>query len=306
MSRLSNVGRSQLLAAAAAVTAVGLLVTVAPLAHARPLLPLPQSPTCSQWGFRGLFSLKQTVYSQTVSFTATGPSASGAMAEANNGEYHGPVTGGITGDTVDFTIPWRGRGAPDDAPLLSKGRYQGSVGSDGFVHGETHDELANDHSHWDSTVPLVCSTSAAPAPPAAPAPAAPPPAAAAPAARLAVHTSGPTSLKTGMSATYTVNISNPGDLGAPVELFISFNGNLRQTGEPNSSGGFDCTVNSYAGGTTSVHCTVGQFGSKATASITVQGQGSAPGTGQLVANINSSDPGAQFVQKSQQLNVTIT
>ena len=32
----------------------------------------------------------------------------------------------------------------------------------------------------------------------------------------------------------------------------------------------------------------------------------APGAGQLVVNINSSAPGAQFVQKSQQLNVTIT
>jgi hypothetical protein len=109
-----------------------------------------------------------------------------------------------------------------------------------------------------------------------------------------------------MTDTYTVTVSNPGDASAPVELFISFNGNLRQTGQPGSSGGFDCAVNNYAGGTASVHCTVGQFGSKATASITVQGQGSAPGAGQLVANINSADPAAQFVQKSQQLNVTIT
>ena len=69
-------------------------------------------PACSQWGFPGLFALKQTVYGQTVSFNATGPNANGAMAEANDGEYHGPVTGGITGDNLDFTIPWRGRGAP--------------------------------------------------------------------------------------------------------------------------------------------------------------------------------------------------
>ena len=109
-----------------------------------------------------------------------------------------------------------------------------------------------------------------------------------------------------MTGTYSVTVSNPGDLSAPVELFISFNGNLRQTGQPDSSGGFDCTVNNYAGGTSSVHCTVGQFGSKATANITVQGQGSAPGAGQLVVNINSSDPAAQFVQKSQQLNIAIT
>jgi hypothetical protein len=103
-----------------------------------------------------------------------------------------------------------------------------------------------------------------------------------------------------------VSVSNPGELSAPVELFISFNGNLRQTGQPAPSTGFDCTVNNYAGGTTSAHCTAGQFGSKQTATITVQGQGSAPGTGQLVVNINSSDPAAQFVQKSHTLNVSIT
>ncbi|MDT5409105.1 MAG: hypothetical protein QOG14_1325 [Mycobacterium sp.] len=308
MSQLTIVNRSQLLAGATAISAVGFL-TLAPPVQAHPMLPFPLAPACSQWGFPGLFALKQTVLGQTVSFTATGPNANGAMAEANDGEYHGAVTGGITGDNLDFTIPWRGRGAPDDAALLSKGRYQGSVGSDGFAHGETHDELANDHSHWDSTVPLVCITTAAPAAGAAapPAPAAAPaPPAAAAAARLGVNATGPTTLKTGMTSGYTVTVSNPGELSAPVELFISFNGNLRQTGQPTPSGGFDCTVNNYAGGTSSVHCTVGQFGSKATANIAVQGQGSAPGAGQLVVNINSSDPAAQFVQKSQQLNVSIT
>jgi hypothetical protein len=165
--------------------------------------------------------------------------------------------------------------------------------------------LSNDHSHWDSTVPLECTTPAA-APAGSPAPAASaPPAAAAPVARLGVNATGPTTLTTGQSGTYTVSVSNPGDLSAPVELFISFNGNLRQNGFT-PSGGFDCSVNNYAGGTSSVHCTVGQFGSKATANITVQGQGSAPGPGQLVVNINSSDTAAQFVQKSQQLNVSIT
>ena len=126
------------------------------------------------------------------------------------------------------------------------------------------------------------------------------------AARLGVAVNGPPTLTAGMSGTYNVSVSNSGDVSAPVELFISFNGKLQQTGQPGSSGGFDCTVNNYSGGTSSVHCTVGQFGSKATANITVQGQGSAPGAGQVVVNINSSDPAAQFVQKSQQLNVTIT
>jgi len=306
MSQLPVVNRSQVFAAATAITAFGFL-TFAPPAQAHPMLPFPLAPACSQWGFPGLFALKQSNLN-TVSFNATGPRANGAMAEANDGEYHGPVTGGITGANLDFTIPWRGRGQPDDAPLMSKGRYQGSVGTDGFVHGETHDELSVDFAHWDSTVPLVCITSAASAPPPAgpPPPAAPPAPSAADAARLAVNATGPTTLKAGMTATYTVTVSNPGDLSAPVELFISFNGNLHQANQVTPAGGFDCTVNNYAGGTSSVHCTVGQFGAKATATITVQGQGSAPGAGELVVNINSSDPAAQFVQKSQQLNVTIT
>lgn len=304
MSQLAVVNLSRMFATAAAITTVGFL-TVSPPAQARPMLPFPLAPACSQWGFPGVFTLKQSNGSD-VRFDATGTTASGAAAEANSGEYHGPVTGGITGDNLDFTIPWRGRGVPDSGSLVSKGHYLGSVGNDGFAHGETHDELSVDFAHWDSTVPLVCTTAAAaPAGPAAPA-APPPAAAAAPVARLGVNATGPTTLMAGMGGTYTVTVSNPGDLSAPVELFVSFNGNLQQTGQPTSSGGFDCTVNNYSGGTTSVHCSVPQFQSKATASITVQGRGSAPGAGQLVVNINSTDPAAQFVQKSQQLNVSIT
>jgi hypothetical protein len=119
---------------------------------------------------------------------------------------------------------------------------------------------------------------------------------------LGVAVNGPTTLPAGQSGTYTVNVSNPGDVSAPVELFISFNVPLQQTGQVTPSGGFNCDVLSSS----AVHCTVPQFQSKGTASIMVQGRGSAPGAGQLVVNINSSDPGAQFVQKSQQLNVTIT
>jgi hypothetical protein len=172
MSQLTIANRSQLLAAATAITAVGLFLTGSPPARAHPMLPFPLAPACSQWGFPGNFALKQSS-GDTVTFNSTGPAANGAMAEANDGEYHGPVTGGITGDNLDFTIPWRGRGQPDDASLLSKGRYTGSVGDDGFAHGDTHDELSPASAHWDSTVPLVCTTTAAPAAAAAPPP--PPP-----------------------------------------------------------------------------------------------------------------------------------
>jgi hypothetical protein len=304
MSHWLVVNRFRLLAAAIAIP-TGLLSFVPP-AQAYPVLPL--APACSQWGFPGVFTLKQS-NGDVVTFDATGPNASGAMADGNSGEYHGPVTGGITGANLNFVIAWRGRGVPDDGALYSKGRYTGTVGNDGFAHGDTHDELGPARAHWDSTVPLVCVTpvapAASPAPPPGPAPVPAPPAAAA-VARLGVNATGPTTLKAGMTGNYTVTVSNPGDVGAPVELFVSFNGNLRQAGQPVPSGGFDCTVNNYAGGTASVHCTVGQFGSKATANITLQGQGFAPGSGQLVVNINSSDPAAQFVQKSQQVNVSVT
>jgi hypothetical protein len=95
MSQLTIVNRSQLLAAATAITAVGFL-TLSPPAQAHPMLPLPLAPACSQWGFPGLFALKQTALGQTVSFNATGPNVNAAMAEANDGEYHGPVTGDPT------------------------------------------------------------------------------------------------------------------------------------------------------------------------------------------------------------------
>jgi hypothetical protein len=87
---------------------------------------------------------------------------------------------------------------------------------------------------------------------------------------------------------------------------MSFGGRLQQTGQVTPSGGYNCDVINNAGGTTAVHCTVPQFQSKATATIVVQGRGSAPGAGHVTVNINSSDPGAQFVQKSQQLQVSIT
>lgn len=299
MSRVNVVNGLQSLAAATTISAVGLL-TVSPSALAQPRFPLPLAPACSQWAFPGVFALKQT-NGDTVRFNSTGLTA-GGMAQATggtNGPHHGTVSGSIQGDKVDLYIPWNDNTA---------GYYKGVVDSDGFVHGETSEATDPDNSAiWDSTVRLVCATPPASAPtaPATPAPAPVPPAAAT-AARLGVAATGPATLATGASGTYTVNLSNPGDLSAPVELFVSFGGNLQQTGQPMSSGGFNCEVNNYAGGTSSVHCTVPQFQSKAMASITVQGRGSAPGAGRLSVNINSSDPAAQFVQKSQQLNVSIT
>lgn len=299
--------RPQLVAAATALTAAGFL-TVAPPAQAHPLLPFPQAPACSQWGFDGTFSLKQS-NGDFVRFNATGPSANGAIAVATggiNGSLNGTVTGGVQGDNLDFTIDWAFTDHQLSAGYGSSiGHYTGAVGADGFAHGNTVDQRGGGGSaHWDSTVSLVCTTpAAAPAPPPAAPPAAPAPAAA---ARLGVSVNGPTTLAGGMTSGYTVNVSNPGDLSAPVELYVSFGGNLQQSGQVTPSGGFNCDVINNAGGTTAVHCTAPQLPSKATETILVQGRGSQPGAGHLTVNINSSDPAAQFVQKSQQLNVTVT
>jgi len=242
MPQLIIVNRSQLFAAATALTAVAFL-TVSPPAQAGPMLPLPLAPPCSQYDFPALFWLKQA-NGDSVELNGNGPVAFGP-AVATGGTYgalHAPergVTGGITDDKVDFTIYW-------DSGAI--GRYTGNVGTDGFAHGFTLDEAADAKqiAHWDSTVPLVCTTPAASAPAPAQQPA--PPDAQTAAARLGVAVNGPTTLSASTSGTYNVSVSNPGDLSAPVELFISFNGNLRQTGQPAPSGGFDCTVNNYAGG----------------------------------------------------------
>jgi hypothetical protein len=165
MSQLAIVNRSQLLAAATALSAVGFL-TVSPPAQAHPMLPL--APACSQWGLNGIFSLQQS-NGDTVSFTMNGPAASGTAHATGglNGPLQGPVSGGIQGDKLDFKVTWGAH---------SVGDYTGSVGSDGFAHGDTSDEYqpfgdvfgnvsAPYVAHWDSTVPLVCTTPAAAPPP---------------------------------------------------------------------------------------------------------------------------------------------
>jgi hypothetical protein len=161
MPQLTNVNRSQLFVAATAITALGFL-TVSPPAQAHPMLPL--GPACNQYGFPGVFTLQQS-NGDTVRFNSTGPSASGlAEAVTPGGAIRGPVSGGIQGDKLDFTVRW-----DNDLPR-SIGHYTGSVGSDGFAHGDTQDQLSPASALWDSTVALVCTTpvASAPAPAVAP------------------------------------------------------------------------------------------------------------------------------------------
>jgi hypothetical protein len=294
MSQFTIVNRSQLLAAATALTAVGFL-TAAPPAQAHPMLPFPLAPACSQYSFPNGDWPIQINGEPYVIQTHHGANAAGRVLL--NGKYMGSVTsGGIYTNSsnslilVSFTITY------NENVMES---YAGNVDDDGLVHVG---RVGTGTGSWDSTRPLECND----APP-APAPAQQPaPPAAAAAARLGVSVTGPTTLAAGMSGTYTATVTNPGDLSAPVELYVSFGGNLQQTGQVTPSGGFNCDVINNAGGTTAVHCTAPQLPSKATETIVVQGRGSAPGAGHLTVNINSSDPAAQFVQKSQQLNVSIT
>jgi hypothetical protein len=298
----SIVNRSQLFAAATAISAVGLLMVPAP-ARAGPMFPL--APACTQYGFTGKFSLRQD-NGWRVSFTSTGPAATGRVVAVGNSGYtmRGNVTGGINGRNVDFTTHW------DNSS--STGHYNGVVGDDGTVRrGTTINQENADLADWDSTsAPLGCITPAAPVTPPGsgegPGPAEIPAPPAGPAtARLAVSATGPTTLPAGQSGTYTVNLSNPGDTGAPIELYVSFGGQVQQTGQV-ISGGFNCEVINNAGGTSAIRCNSQQLQSKATAQIVVQARGSAPGAGHLTVNINSADPAAQFVQRSQKLNVSIT
>jgi hypothetical protein len=140
-------------AAATAISAVGLLMIPTP-ARAGPMLPL--APPCSQFGFTGGFSIRQANGFQ-VFFSSTGPVAAGkavAVGADNVTKLAGPVSGGIKGRNVDFTIRWDGGGS---------GIYTGTVGDDGLVHGNTrHDAVRIDSgsapapSRWDSTSPLGC------------------------------------------------------------------------------------------------------------------------------------------------------
>ena len=159
MSHLDIVNRSQLFAAATAISAAGLLVIPAP-AWAGPMVPLPLAPPCTQYVFTGGFSLRTDDGWQTF-FSATGPSTSGGRAvrvnDDNITKNTGTVSGGgINGRYVDFNIRYD----------LSIGiaHYTGTVGDDGMVHrGVVIFQKDAYSTYWDSiNGPLGCSTPTAP------------------------------------------------------------------------------------------------------------------------------------------------
>jgi hypothetical protein len=139
MSQLTNVNRSQLLAAATAITAMGFL-TVSPPARAHPMLPL--APACNQYVFNGDFTFRND-RSGPISFNSTGPVASGTVRA---GTDSGTVTGTIQGRNVDFTITWGGQ------TVYAPFKYTGTVGDDALIH----DGVVDDAIYWHSTSPLGC------------------------------------------------------------------------------------------------------------------------------------------------------
>jgi hypothetical protein len=291
MSQAKVLNRSALFAAAMALIAVGFLTVAAP-AQARPMIPL--APACATYLWPGGdFSVKAgngttTTMSVSQDRVVGRPVVLADGAPVADASYGNPSGGIIGGTSIDFTINW------DQGPVAGyASHFTGKINDEGLASGIL--TFGNRQDNWSSSQKFSCIT-----------PSAPPAPAPAPVARLAVVVNGPTTLPAGQSGTYNVILSNSGDTGAPVELYVSFGGQLKQTGQVIPSGGYNCDVINNAGGTTAVHCTAQPLQSKATATIVVQGRGSAPGAGHLTVNINSSDPGAQFVQKSQGLNVSIT
>jgi hypothetical protein len=291
MSQAKVFKKSALFAAATALTAGGLLTVAAP-AQARPMIPL--APACANYLWPGGdFSVKAgngtTTHMSVSQDRVVGrPVVLADGAPVADASYGNPSGGIVGGTSIDFTINW------DQGPVAGYASHlTGKINDEGLASGVL--TFGNRQDNWSSSQKFSCIT-----------PSAPPAPAPAPVARLAVVVRGPTTLPAGQSGTYDVILSNSGDTGAPAELYVSFVGQLQQTGQVIPSGGYNCDVINNAGGTTAVHCTAGPLQPKATTNIVVQGRGSAPGAGHLTVNINSSDPAAQFVQKSQGLNVSIT
>jgi hypothetical protein len=107
MSAPTKQKTSQLFAAATALCAIGFLTVPAP-AQARP--PLPLAPPCDNYQFPPRFTFRQDngiTVDMSNSATTTFHGDGAQYANANASEMViGHAVGGITGQTIDFTINW--------------------------------------------------------------------------------------------------------------------------------------------------------------------------------------------------------
>lgn len=165
--------RSPWFAAATAICAAGLLLTVPPPAHAAPMVPLdPPSPaTCAQFEFSGFVRFIMPASNEELNFAAmTTKSSYSGPAKLNSDT--GNATGSITGRNVYLT--W----IKDNSATTVT--FKGVVNPDGYASGTTTGTTGSPSRSWGSANALYCDDTPAPAavvPPPAAAPAVPPPAA---------------------------------------------------------------------------------------------------------------------------------
>lgn len=135
------VNRSQLFAAATAISAMGFLVFPA-TAQAKPMVPL--APACNKYEFAGLLELKAdngvTVQVPT-SGTTVGPGKAMYAIFGRTEATFGNVYGGINGRNINFTAHWD---AGLGAGLTST--YTGQIDDDGFARGTTKNNLNHTNS----------------------------------------------------------------------------------------------------------------------------------------------------------------
>jgi hypothetical protein len=152
MSKSPIVTTSQLFAAATAISAIGFVMVPAP-ARAGPMLPLV-APACSQWGFDGPMSFRQS-NNWGLTFDSRGPRAQGPATARNRAvaqPMHGTISGGIDGYAVNLEVRW------DSG---SVGKYEGSVDANGFANGVTYDaKHTGSTATWNSNSALRCITPA--------------------------------------------------------------------------------------------------------------------------------------------------
>jgi hypothetical protein len=168
----NSLNKSQLFAAATAISAVGFLTFPAP-AQANPMFPLAPGCASYSWPGGGGFSVHAgngtTTNMSTSQDRVVGRSfylADGAQAA--DATYGNPSGGIIGGTSIDITINW------DQGPGAGYAwHFVGKINDDGLASGTLH--ASNRDDAWSSSQKFSCITSATPPAPAPQAPAQPPP-----------------------------------------------------------------------------------------------------------------------------------
>jgi hypothetical protein len=138
----THLHKSPLLAAAAALTAAGLLGAPVP-AHALP--PVPLAPAnCQQWAFNGFTTIHVSEADFDFQFTSNEPSVNGTVTRVGV-EDSGTITGGIDKNGhVELAIPEGGTAL----------RFMGDVSDDGKARGTWSGNPPT--ARWETTAPLKC------------------------------------------------------------------------------------------------------------------------------------------------------